>query len=167
MHTCDRQLTALRALLSRYGLRLGCIAAGEPIPGSYWGAPEAGLVGTMVHVRADTPLHSALHEAAHVVCMDDARRVRLDTDAGGSYAEEDAVCYLQILLAQSLGLSAFEICADMDAWGYTFRLGSAYAWFTEDADDARAWLRRHGLITDSNRPAWRKRCDEDPISASA
>jgi len=37
--------------------------------------------------------------------------------------------------------------SDMDAWGYTFRLGSALAWFEHDADDARAWLRARGLPT--------------------
>jgi hypothetical protein len=105
-------------------------------------------------VRNDTPLHSALHEAAHVVCMDTDRRARLHTDAGGEYAEEDAVCYLQIVLARQLGVTVEKICADMDAWGYTFRLGSARAWFTHDADDARAWLLRHGLLTDSGVPTW-------------
>ena len=30
--------------------------------------------------------------------------------------------------------------ADMDAWGYTFRLGSARAWFERDAEDAAAFL---------------------------
>jgi hypothetical protein len=34
---------------------------------------------------------------------------------------------------------------DMDDWGYTFRLGSAAAWFEQDAEDARAWLVEHGL----------------------
>jgi len=33
----------------------------------------------------------------------------------------------------------------MDAWGYSFRLGSARRWFFEDADDARGWLVRRGL----------------------
>ncbi len=34
----------------------------------------------------------------------------------------------------------------MDAWGYSFRLGSTHAWFESDATDARAWLVAHGLI---------------------
>jgi hypothetical protein len=34
----------------------------------------------------------------------------------------------------------------MDAWGYSFRLGSTAAWFGADAEDAREWLRRQGLI---------------------
>jgi hypothetical protein len=30
--------------------------------------------------------------------------------------------------------------ADMDAWGYSFRLGSTRAWFEADAEDAREFL---------------------------
>ena len=37
-----------RALLARYGLELARVADGEPIPGSYWGECEAGLVGNVV-----------------------------------------------------------------------------------------------------------------------
>mgnify|MGYP001567577518 FL=1 len=148
MNLCDSTwVPALTTLLARYGLMLARLAPGAAIPGSYWGEPEAGLIKTVVHVRDDTPLHSALHEAAHVICMDDRRRAHLHTDAGGDYAEEDAVCYLQIVLAQEIGLSREQICADMDAWGYTFRLGSALAWFTQDAEDARRWLIRHCLLT--------------------
>jgi hypothetical protein len=141
-------------LLGRYRLRLEVIAPAGPIPGSYWGAPEAGLIGTTVFARADTPLHSALHETAHVICMDAERRARLHTDAGGEHAEEDGVCYLQIVLARRLGVGTLEICADMDTWGYTFRLGSAYAWFTHDAEDTRAWLLRHGILTEADEPTW-------------
>jgi hypothetical protein len=35
---------------------------------------------------------------------------------------------------------------DMDAWGYTFRLASARAWFESDAEDALAFLFERGLI---------------------
>lgn len=147
MRTCSsNNIAALRALLARYGLAIEQVEDHGAIPGSYWGAPEAGLIGNVVYVRADTPLHSALHEAAHAICMDDARRVRLHTDAGGDYAEEDAVCYLQITLAERLGVPVPDSCSDMDAWGYTFRLGSAYAWFRYDAEDARLWLVRRGLL---------------------
>ncbi|MEL6208976.1 MAG: hypothetical protein AAFR44_02100, partial [Pseudomonadota bacterium] len=100
-----------------------------------------------VHARGDTPVHSVLHEAAHVVCMSSDRRRQLHTDAGGSDLEECAVCYLQILLALPLyGQNVSAVCADMDAWGYTFRLGSAQAWFEHDATDARQWLCAHGLL---------------------
>lgn len=158
MRSCDATyFEPLRALLDRYELELVLYDESAAIPGSYWGAPEAGLIGARVYARRDTPLHSALHEAAHAVCMDEARRARLHTDARGDFAEENAVCYLQIVLARELGLSAEEICADMDAWGYTFRLGSAHAWFTEDADDARVWLLDRGLITQDDRPTWRLR----------
>jgi hypothetical protein len=129
---------ALQALLSPDLVR---VADGETIPGSYWGEREAGLIGSRLYVRADTPVHSALHEACHYLCMDEARRGGLHTDAGGSDVEESAVCYLQALLAPQLaGYSRERLFADMDAWGYHFRLGSTRAWFESDSDDARDWL---------------------------
>jgi hypothetical protein len=153
---------ALRRLLARYGLELEIRAEGEPIPGSFWGDEEAGLIGNRLLLRADTPLHSALHEACHYICMDPARRAGLDTDAGGDYDEENAVCYLQILLADALpGFGGERMMTDMDAWGYSFRLGSARAWFESDADDARAWLERHGLIDAAGRPAFRLRTESE------
>jgi hypothetical protein len=36
----------------------------------------------------------------------------------------------------------------MDEWGYSFRLGSAAIWMAKDAEDARAWLVRHGVLDD-------------------
>ena len=158
MHRCNDTATALlTGLLARYGLTLARVADDAAIPGSYWGESEAGLVGMVIYARADTPVHSVLHEACHLLCMDATRRAALHTDAGGDYAEEDAVCFLQIVLAGHIGLSTETICADMDAWGYTFRLGSAQAWYTQDAGDARAWLVRHGLLLESGVPSWRLR----------
>lgn len=139
---------AISTLLSRYGLNLQTIPDNTPIPGSYWHEDEAGIIGLDVFVRRDTPLHSILHEACHTICMDQERRAVLHTDAGGEYAEEDAVCYLQILLADLIpGFGRGRMWQDMDAWGYTFRLGSAQRWFKEDAEDAREWLIQHGLLT--------------------
>lgn len=135
---------ALGELCARFGLAVVHLAPGTAIPGSYWGAPEAGLRGPSLFVRADTPLHSALHEACHFLCMDPDRRARLDTDAGGDDLEEGAVCYLSILLADRLPAYGRDtMLADMDDWGYSFRLGSARAWFERDAEDARQWLVRH------------------------
>lgn len=140
-------LAAFRDLLARHGLTVTSVGPGELIPGSYWGEPEAGLIGDRLYVRPDTPVHSALHEAAHWLCMDEPRRRLLDRDAGGDFAEEDAVCYLQILLAEQVpGMGRERMCADMDAWGYTFRLGSSARWFHQDAEDARQWLCQRGLI---------------------
>jgi hypothetical protein len=149
---------SLVRLLEPFGLEVREVAEDAPIPGSYWGAPEAGIRGTTLFIRPDTPVHSALHEACHLICADPARRSEIDTDAGGSTQEEDAVCYLQIVLAGHLpAIGAARLMADMDAWGYSFRLGSTRAWFERDADDARAWLVAHGLLTEEGAPTWRSR----------
>jgi hypothetical protein len=37
---------------------------------------------------------------------------------------------------------------DMDAWGYSFRLGSTRAWFEQDAENARDFLKARGLPHD-------------------
>ena len=50
--------------------------------------------------------------------------------------------------------------ADMDAWGYSFRLGSSRAWFENDAEDASLWLQQRGLIDSQMQPAWRLRDSE-------
>ena len=134
-------------LLARFGLILRRIDDGVSIPGSFWGEPEAGVIGRNVYARADTPLHSLLHEACHLIVANPARRPLIHTDASDSQTEEDACCYLQIVLGDHLpGIGRARILADMDAWGYTFRLGSARAWFERDAEDARAWLAERGLL---------------------
>ena len=137
----------LKLLLDRYGLELQLVSPGETIPGSYWGEREAGLIGAKIFVRLDTPLHSVLHESAHFLCMTPERRSGLHTDAGGDDAEESAVCFLQLVLADELpNVGRERMCKDMDDWGYSFRLGSAAAWYAADAADARGWLVRHGLL---------------------
>ena len=93
---------ALTRLLERYGLCMQVLADRVPIPGSYWGGSEAGLQGERLLARPDTPLHSILHESAHYICMDAQRRAQLARDAGGDDAEESAVCYLQVLMAEAL-----------------------------------------------------------------
>ncbi len=142
-------------MLERYGLALRVVAPQEVILGSYWGEREAGLIGARLYVRLDTPLHSILHETAHFVCMTPERRAGLDTDAGGDHQEENAVCYLQILFARMLlADGGSRMFRDMDEWGYTFRLGSAAAWFQHDAEDARRWLLAHGLIDSAGAPTY-------------
>ena len=138
------------ALLHRFGLSLQRVADGAPIPGSYWGEREAGIIGHTVYARGDTPVHSLLHEAGHLIVLPPDRRAAVHTDATDSIPEEDAVCVLQGLLGDALpGVGRDRVLADMDAWGYTFRLGSARAYVDGDAEDAWAWLQAHGLISES------------------
>ena len=151
LSSLDRVAVAM--LLKRYGMDLALVSPEEVIPGSYWGESEAGLKADQLYARLDTPIHSILHEACHYICMSPERRAGLDRDAGGDDLEESAVCYLQMVLADELpGVGRQRLWADMDSWGYSFRLGSARAWFEEDARDAQRWLRDHGVIDAGDRP---------------
>jgi hypothetical protein len=148
----------LQTLLQRYGMEIKTIGDNETIPGSFWQPPEAGLIGNILYLRSDTPVHSALHEACHYICMDSQRRENLDTDAGGGYEEEDGVCYLQILLSDFITeMKQQRMLSDMDAWGYSFRLGSANAWFEQDAEDAFEWLLKNNVVTPDCEPTWNLR----------
>ena len=149
---------AVESLLDRYGLTLVVEPEGQPITGSYWGDEEAGIVGRAVYARRDTPVHSLLHESCHTICMTAERRKSLHRDAGGDELEEAAVCYLQVLLADEIdGVGRARLMRDMDAWGYSFRLGSTARWFTEDAEDAHNWLIDNGLMGRDGRLVFRLR----------
>lgn len=144
------------------------VPGGHSINGSFWAEPEAGIVGDRVFVRDDTPIHSLLHEISHNVRMTPARRSKLKGDAGGDDLEECAVCYLQIILASKLpGAGRARLMRDMDGWAYSFRLGSTRRWYEEDAEDAGAWLKRHGLLQANRRPysAFARR--ESPVKAGS
>ena len=159
MFFCDTEhREMLQSLLSRYQLQLNLVKDKEPIPGTWFGEPEAGIIKNQLYIRQDTPVHSALHESCHYICMDGVRRSKLGSDAEGDYDEENGVCYLQILLADYLpGMDKNAMMADMDDWGYTFRLGSAQRWFEEDALDTQQWLVKHRLIDNNNVPSWNLR----------
>jgi len=149
---------ALDALLHRYGFKLVLQQDGSTIRGSYWGDSEAGIIGRTVYVRGDTPIHSLLHETCHLICMTEDRRSGLDRDAGGDDLEESAVCYLQIVLADHIDSVGRErLMLDMDAWGYSFRLGNTRDWFESDAEDAREFLMNHGLLNVSGDASFRLR----------
>jgi hypothetical protein len=147
----DIALADVVALLARHDLDLQLVPDGDPIPGSYWGECEAGIIGTTVYARSDTPVHSLLHEAAHLIVLPPERRAQVHTDATDSVEEEDAVCVLQALLGDELpGVGRDRVLADMDAWGYTFRLGSARAYFEQDAAAAWQWLAVRNLLPETS-----------------
>ena len=151
----DLATSEITSLLQRFDLRLDIVADDSPIPGSYWGEPEAGIIGHTIYVRGDTPIQSLLHEACHVICMTGERRDELCRDAGGDDLEESAVCYLQVVLADCLpGVGRDRLMRDMDSWGYSFRMGSTRRWFENDAEDARQFLLKHSLIIDPDTPAF-------------
>ena len=154
----DIDLSPLRDLLQRFAIQLKLVKPTEKIPGSWFGEPEAGIIQNTLYIRGDTPLHSALHEACHYICMSDDRRQTLHTNAGGDYDEENAVCFLSILLSDYIAnFGRQRMFHDMDTWGYTFRLGSSRAWFEEDAGDAQQWLIEHKLIEPDHTPCRRVR----------
>lgn len=160
LRLADVDMADVKNLLSNYGLTVSIIEPETEIPGSFWGDEEAGLIGSELLVRPDTPAHSLLHEACHYICMDKSRREGLHTDAGGDYDEENAVCYLQALLSDHIeNFGRQRMFEDMDRWGYSFRLGSAQAWFEQDADDALAWLLQHNLVNQQQQPLWTLRED--------
>ena len=145
-------------LLKRFGLEVKRMPVDVELPGSFWKAPEAGLIGDVLYISDDTPVHSALHESCHYICMDQQRRAKLHTDAGGTAIEETATCYLQMLLADLIPEMGRERSfSDMDEWGYSYRLGSAQAWFEQDAEDALAWLIEHQLIDEQQQPTFKVR----------
>jgi len=155
--TCaDINFSQLQQLLGHYGLIIHQIDAHKKIPGSWFGDPEAGIIKNNLYVRNDTPVHSALHESCHYVCMDETRREHLHTNVGGDFDEENAVCYLSILLSDFIdGFGRERMFADMDEWGYTFRLGSSRKWFEEDAQEAFEWLISNDIISLSSSPTWK------------
>ena len=63
----DLSFGPIAELLGKFELVLELVADGKTINGSYWGEPEAGVIGDRVYVRHDTPVHSLLHEACHVI----------------------------------------------------------------------------------------------------
>ena len=75
MRMADVGFDAASALLARYGLTLHRVESGESIPGSFWGECEAGIIGHEVFARDDTPVHSMLHEAGHLIVLH-SRRMR-------------------------------------------------------------------------------------------
>lgn len=149
---------AVRRIAGRYGVAVEWLAAGSVVNGSFWGEPEAGIVGQCIFVRPDTPIHSFLHELCHIVCVTPERRKRLDGNAGSDDVEESAVCYLQVVLADHVpGVGRDRLMQDMDAWGYSFRLGTTRRWLEEDASDARAWLVGEGLLLEDGEPVFKLR----------
>ena len=167
LRLADIGAAGVAGLLGRFGLELVPLPAQASIPGSYWGESEAGLEGARLYVRPDTPVHSVLHEGSHFICMSPQRRARLNRDAGGDDLEEAAVCYLQILLADELpAVGCARLIRDMDAWGYSFRLGSTGAWFEKDAADALQWLRQERILDAAGQLTGRTRATADARSSA-
>lgn len=158
LRIADVPLETIISLLQQFDLELFLEESDSAITGSFWGDSEAGIVGRSVYVRADTPIHSLLHETCHILCMTEERRSGLDRDAGGSDLEEAAVCYLQVILADSIeGVGRDRLMLDMDEWGYSFRLGNTQDWFQHDAEDAREFLINHGLLSSAGDVTFRLR----------
>lgn len=158
LQVADIDRDAIDRLLRLYGLKLVLQRDGGEISGSFWGDCEAGIVADTIHARGDTPVHSLLHETCHTICMTSDRRIGLHRDAGSGDLEEAAVCYLQIVLADCIdGVGRARMMRDMDAWGYSFRLGNTSEWFRHDADDAADFLLNHQLLNESGEATFQLR----------
>ena len=48
---------ALQQLLRAYDLEVIEVSETDTLPGSFWGDPEAGLIGNRLYVRPATPVH--------------------------------------------------------------------------------------------------------------
>jgi hypothetical protein len=129
-------------------LQLQVVSPEQVIPGSYWGEREAGLIGSKLYARLDTPLHSVLHESCAFHLHDSGAPCRFGYECGRRRCGGNrGVLPAGDMLADTLpNVGRERMCRDMDAWGYSFRLGSTAAWLAEDAEDARDWLISHGLI---------------------
>lgn len=150
--------STLTAVLGLYGVEIIEVPEHSPIPYSFWGTPEAGRINNKLYVRFDTPIHSILHESCHFICMPKKQRILDKIDAAGSSKEENACCYLQLLMSDHIdGFSREQHMKNMDEWGYSFRLGSAAAWFYQDADDAREWLLDQMIIDQDDQISWKLR----------
>ncbi len=151
---------SIKELLSHYGIQINCSESGAEIPHSFWGTPEAGRKNNRLYIREDTPIHSILHESCHYICMPADQRTDAHSDAKGTVKEENASCYLQILLSDHIdGYDRYQQMQDMDDWGYSFRLGSAHAWFTQDAEEVCQWLQKHQIIDTKCEITWRLRIE--------
>lgn len=152
------KIKEIQPIFSQYGMQLNALRDKAEIPFSFWGAPEAGRQKNQLYIRNDTPMHSLLHESCHYVCMPQTGRISDSPDAAGSTAEENATCYLQILISDHIArFSRTQQMQDMDNWGYSFRLGSASAWFHQDAEDAKKWLAFHEIIDAHDQISWKLR----------
>ena len=150
----DFNFEKISQILNRFDLKLQMVTESTEIPGSFWGDSEAGLIKNILYARFDTPIHSILHEAGHYICMTQERRESLHTNAignsKGDFVEENATCYLQILLADEIeNFGRAKVFKDMDEWGYSFRLGSTQMWFENDSQDAQEFLIKHKLIDEN------------------
>ena len=85
INNCEEK--ELRYLVSKFDLKLKIIIKSQKIPGSYWGDPEAGLIGKTIFVKNNTPLHSFLHEFSHLICMSEELRLKVIRDAKSYDAE--------------------------------------------------------------------------------
>ena len=98
-----------------------------------------------------------MKHAITYACQENNGILTIQTLLGGT-EEENATCYLQILLADHIaGFCRSQQMQDMDHWGYSFRLGSAAAWFHHDAEDAKNWLVMHKIIAVNNKITWKLR----------
>lgn len=62
-----------------------------------------------------------------------------------------------LLVCDVQGVGCARLMLDMDAWGYSFRLGNTLEWLQNDAADAKKFLINHALLQEAGSPTFRLR----------
>ena len=134
------------ALLARYGLAARARRRRRADPRQLLGRTRSRPDRPRVHARDDTPVHSLLHEAAHLIVLPPERARRAYRRHRFGRGRRRRLRAAVAARRRPARRRPRALMADMDAWGYTFRLGSARAYFERDAEDAGPGCSARGLV---------------------
>jgi len=140
--------------LDRYGLSLHLVAPDEVIPARI-GASARRADGIQIFARLDTAGAFGAARGRPFYLHDAGTARRLGYRCRRRSCGRECVCYLQIILAQSLpNVGRERMCRDMDEWAIRSGWEAPRSGSIQDAEDARDWLMRHGVLDSQSRPTY-------------